>query len=108
MTHPLREAVARAMFEADEARLSPAFRHQWDNILSQRQEEYRYRAGAATAATLAGIRKPSWKAEQLGHYAIGEAIARNGGMNTMSDAGDCWRAMIDALAKEVAGDADQR
>lgn len=94
MTHPLREAVARAMFEAAEARLSPSFRHQWDNILSQRQDEYRYRARAAIAATLAGIREPGREVlQEMQGLAVCAGYLEEG-----------WAAAIDALAKEVAKD----
>ena len=86
MTDPI-EAVARAMFEADEARLAPAFRHHWDNILSQRQEEYRDRAGAAIAAFLDAVREPSEGMIQRSWFYDGSI--------------DVWPAMIDALRAEL-------
>lgn len=109
MTHPLVEQIARIAEPEKWEWLDRCEAHRKETgevILTEAigREQSLARASRTIAATLAGIREPSWKAEQLGHYAIGEAIARNGGMNTMSDAGDCWRAMIDALAKEVAGD----
>jgi len=89
MTDPI-EAVARAMFDADEARLAPAFRHHWDNILSQRQEEYRDRAGTAIAAFLDAVREPS------------EAI-ESAALDLRYDPShyEVWQAMIDALRAEL-------
>ena len=99
MTDPI-EAVARAMFEADEARLAPAFRHHWDNILSQRQEEYRDRAGTAIAATLAGIREPSEGMKHSGtEFLYGEDFIGN--PKAVTTAVETWRAMIDALRAEL-------
>lgn len=92
MTHPLRDAVARAVFEADEARLAPAFRHHWDNILSQRQEEYRDRAGTAIAAFLDAVREPS---EGMQEAALD--------LRMDSPYTDAWRAMLDACREEVLG-----
>ena len=100
MTHPLRDAVARAVFEADEARLAPAFRHHWDNILSQRQEEYRDRAGTAIAAFLDAVREPSANAKDAGTEVLyGEDFVGNPKASTT--AMETWRAMIDALRAEL-------
>jgi len=84
------EAVARAMFEAYEARLAPAFRHQWDNILSQRREEYRDRARAAIAAFLDAVREPSdvMKRVPLNLPLDGSCV-------------DIWPMTVDALRAEL-------
>jgi len=100
MTHPLRDAVARAVFEADEARLAPAFRHHWDNILSQRQEEYRDRAGTAIAAFLDAVREPSEGMKHSGtEFLYGEDFIGN--PKAVTTAVETWRAMIDALRAEL-------
>lgn len=53
--HPLIERVARAIFDADEARLDDQYRQRWDKQFSQQQKLYKARARAAIAAVLDGI-----------------------------------------------------
>lgn len=102
MTHPLVEQVARAICRADGVDPdATSFGLTAGSVGDKEWHGYIPHALDALAAVLAGIREPS---EGMLNSAICNPTNENIMVARRNVAAFSWRAMIDALAKEVSGD----